>query len=376
MVVKTLGVLVLACLPVVAFAQDALTEQAKSPEPIPLNETPDQALPNYVPLGDKPSGTLELTCSTITEPLLKRWSQDFQAIYPDVTVNIRSTQYSFDIVRGSSSPQFGFLFESTGDASNFSDPTIPENNWPVLVAIDQLDIIVHEKNPVPKLHANQLAWIYSEQGGSWDVLGQSLARKPYRLLDHPRLDTWKQLGAHAPPLVSAPLHVYAREQTADDSDFLELQTVGVPSYLFAATIERPRHPRDDVNVVPSAAAMVEAVAEDPQAIGYVSHSVKPTGVRAVPLEGNPVDLPNIYQPEDGPHVVNLPLLARPVYLWISPSYVTPRTPAEQEFLKFILSQEGQKTVADLRFFPLPADVAAKQLPTAINTPKPRRRMTR
>ena len=116
--------------------------------------------------------------------------------------------------------------------------------------------------------------------------------------------------------------------------------------------------------------MVRAVANDRFAIGYVSHSVDLSVIRAVPVEGHPVELTGRQRPKDEPYHVELPVLARPVFLWVTLSDDPARTPAQQEFLKFILSHNGQKVVADNRFFPLPADLAGKQLKTALKTPEP------
>lgn len=380
--------LAVACLPSMAFAQDETQGPAKPAGSIALRETVDKALPQYVPQAEKPSGTIAITCSPLTRPLMNQWATAFRAISPNVKFKIESARYSFNIVRNDGyreEPEFGFLFESSGYVDGVLDPNRGKNCWPVIVALDQLEIIVHATNPIKKLDADQLAWIYSNQGdGRGDLYKNMIqdsfsgdattrkkkARHADELLNHPRIDRWAQLGNHAPAIALDRLKIFAREQTDCDSDFLELRTVGFPIYGVGTTIIFPRMPRDDVRRITNASAMVRAVAKDKAGIGYVSHSVNLNGVRTVKIEGEPIELTGRQRPKDEPYHVELPVLARPVFLWVTLNDDPARTPAQQEFLKFILSHNGQKVVADNRFFPLPADLAGKQLKTAIKTPEP------
>jgi phosphate transport system substrate-binding protein len=52
-------------------------------------------------------------------------------------------------------------------------------------------------------------------------------------------------------------------------------------------------------------------------------------------------------------------LRRDLYLYIDKSPKTPLPAAAQEFLTFIISQEGQEAVMKAGFFPLPPAQAAK-----------------
>jgi len=364
-------------------------------EPQPIGVL-DDALPRYVPLEDEVSGTIHVTCSAITGNLVQRWAADFRAIYPRAKVEVKRSEYSMWIAH-SISPirdEFGILHESpeTIHRSRSLDRRRGEKSWPVVVGSDKLEIIVHRNNPIEKLHVDQLAWIFSKQGESvearfeeqrkaqgWEVrrakperpAAENLERSQAEILDHPQIEQWNQLRIDPPwALAAAKIHLYGRERTTDDSSFLEIRTVGPPIYLYGAPWYRPRLPRDDVRKVDSAEAMVEAVANDPNGIGYVSRAMDLTGVRAVPVEGARRKGFSRRQQEapPDPGQFESAALARPVVLWIASSDDEPRTPLQTEFLRYILSREGQSVVRNSSFAPLPAILAAEQLEAALKTP--------
>lgn len=379
--------LLLVALPTVTFAEDEGSTKEKLEETVELNATLDQALPKYVPLAKKPSGTFEVHCSPLTIALFKQWGQRFEKIYPNVNVNITQAVTNSDLATNIGrfrEDVFGTAFESSGFLQGVRDTSSRYHSWPVIVAFDQLEVIVHPENPMQKFRPNQLAWIYSTQGEghTWHeeriqeaFSGDAAERKKkahaaHLRLEHPVIYNWEELLETPRQGVASPIHIYSREPYNDDARFLELRTVGYPEYSIGSLTYAPRLPRDDLHVVRNAAAMVRAVANDRFAIGYVSHSVDLSVIRAVPVEGHPVELTGWRRPKDEPYHVELPVLARPVFLWVTLSDDPARTPAQQEFLKFILSHNGQKVVADNRFFPLPADLAGKQLKTALKTPEP------
>lgn len=376
--------LLLVALPTVTFAEDEGSTKEKLEETVELNATLDQTLPKYVPLAEKTSGTFEVHCSPITIALVKQWARAFEAIYPQVHVKVERVNYTNDhslsIINEPSNEIFACVCESSGIVAVALDKEYHESNWPVIVALDQLEIIVHPKNATKKLHANQLAWIYTEPGHVPRISIEEQIQSLYQvdvnapdqegleLLLHPCIDRWEEVNPTNPPSVGIPMHLYSRYTFEVDFTFLALRTAGYPSTN--AHLKGQRHGRDDLRIVDDAAAMVRAVADDPLALGFVSHSVDLSRVHTVTVEGDPVDISGLQNHQKEPFDVELPLMARPIFLWVAPSNNPERTSAKQEFLKFILSQDGQKVVADHRFFPLPADLAAKQLKPALKTPEP------
>lgn len=382
------------------LSQEGASE--KSPqtraEPQPVGIL-DDALPRYVALEEEVSGKICVICSSVTERLLRNWAAEFGAIYPEVQVEVDASERLEWIRYGLYSPEdeFGILQEAADTIFGSVDEGMGEKSWPVVVGGDKLEIIVHRNNPIEKLHVDQLAWIYSKQGESlearfeeqrkaqgWEVrraepdrpAAENTERSKAEILDHPQIDQWNQLRIDPPwALAAAKIHLYGRERTTDDSSFLEIRTVGPPIYLYGAPWYRPRMPRDDIQNVETRAEMIEAVAKDPNGIGYVSRAMDLTGVRAVPVEGarRKSYFRRQQVPPPDPGQFESAALARPVVLWIASSDDEPRTPLQTEFLRYILSREGQAVVRNSRFAPLPATLAAKQLEAALKTPPPKPR---
>jgi len=105
--------------------------------------------------------------------------------------------------------------------------------------------------------------------------------------------------------------------------------------------------------------VVQGVTEDRYAIGYSGIGYRTSGVHALPLsfkEGEP------YKEAEMENVLNGSYpLARFLYIYINKKPGQPLDPLVREFVKFILSKEGQAVVVKDGFMPLPASVVEKEL---------------
>ncbi|MCA9422895.1 MAG: substrate-binding domain-containing protein, partial [Nitrospira sp.] len=104
-------------------------------------------------------------------------------------------------------------------------------------------------------------------------------------------------------------------------------------------------------VQPGAASVVNAIMNDPYAVGYSgigyrTNSVKPLHVAS--LEGEPFVQPTFESASNGSYP-----LRRVLYLYVNEPPNTKHTPHLSEVIKFALSMEGQQVVAKSGFFPLP-----------------------
>ena len=96
---------------------------------------------------------------------------------------------------------------------------------------------------------------------------------------------------------------------------------------------------------------MESVANDPSGIGYSGIGWKTSQVRTVPLgatAGNFVE-PTYKNSLDGTYP-----LARFLYIYVNQKPGQPLDPLTGEFIKYVLSHEGQEAVVQAKFFPLPA----------------------
>jgi len=115
----------------------------------------------------------------------------------------------------------------------------------------------------------------------------------------------------------------------------------------------------NVKAVDDQFALVEAAAMDASGIAYgpIQHSVRM--VKAVPIvdfNGVTPILPTVENVLNGKYP-----LARFLYIYLNLRPGQPADPLVKEFMRFVLSRQGQSDVANFGAIPLPADLAAINL---------------
>lgn len=181
------------------------------------------------------------------------------------------------------------------------------------VARDGLSVIVNPANPVGKLTINQLSDIYT--GKTTD---------------------WKQVGGEDEKMVvlsrdkSSGSHVFFLEHVLREGDANRTEEYGKPVLMLL-----------------SSQAIANEVAENPGAIGYVGMGyVDEARHKAVAVAANQNSL---YVEPTPANVVNGAYpIARPLYFY------TPSKPegTVKDFVDFVLSDDGQRIVAQLYFVPI------------------------
>ncbi len=114
--------------------------------------------------------------------------------------------------------------------------------------------------------------------------------------------------------------------------------------------------KDSVKEQPGSSAVVQGVATDKFAIGYSGIGYKTADVRAVPLgkkEGDCVEA-TAEQAYAGKYP-----LARFLYIYTNRDPNRPIDPLRAEFVKYVLSKQGQQVVVKDGYFPITAGVAEK-----------------
>jgi phosphate transport system substrate-binding protein len=114
-----------------------------------------------------------------------------------------------------------------------------------------------------------------------------------------------------------------------------------------------------VNEQPGSASVVQSVATGLNAIGYSGIGYKTSGVRAVPLarkEGADYVEATTANAINGTYP-----LSRVLYVYVNKAPNKPLTPMALEFLKMVLSKQGQEVVVKDGYIPLPAAAAEKEL---------------
>ena len=171
----------------------------------------------------------------------------------------------------------------------------------IAIAFDMIIPIVHPSNPVSKLTLHQLKAIYE---GS--------------------VKNWSDVGGNNETIV-----VISRDSSSGTFEVWE------------SKVMKHVEVRKDALLQASNGAIVQAVSQNPKAIGYVGYGYLSEKVK--PLYVNNVE-PTIDNGKKGIYPI-----ARKLYMYVN-EIKTPK-PA-QDFIDFILSEEGQVIVKEAGFIPV------------------------
>ncbi|MDG2123149.1 MAG: phosphate ABC transporter substrate-binding protein [Verrucomicrobiales bacterium] len=290
----------------------------------------DPKLPTYKQTSGV-SGTLNSVGSDTLNNLMALWSESFRAVYPNVTFQVEGKGSSTAppaLVEGTSQigPMSRAMKNEEIDAFQKKFGYKPTN---VSVAIDSLAVFVHKDNPVEGLTLQQVDGIFSST--------QKLGGK--------ELKTWGDIGLKG-AWASRPASLYGRNSASGTYGYFQKVALGKGDY------------KSSVKEQPGSSAVVQGIGSDKYGVGYSGIGYLTSGVRALPLgteEGKFFEA-NMANCLNG----NYPL-ARSLYIYANKKPGEPVDKLTLEFLKFVLSKEGQEIVVKDGYFPLPAEVAAQMV---------------
>ncbi len=201
----------------------------------------------------------------------------------------------------------------------------------IKTSLDALAVYVNKDNPIKGLSFPQIDAIFSK------------TRKGGYKTD---VTTWGQLGLTG-DWATRPMSLYGRNSASGTYGYFKEHALFKGDY------------KNEVKEQPGSASVVHGATEDRYAIGYSGIGYRTSGVRALPLsfkEGEP------YKEAEMENVLNGSYpLARFLYVYINKQPGKPLDPLVGEFVKFILSKEGQEVVIKDGYMPLPASVVDAEL---------------
>jgi phosphate transport system substrate-binding protein len=271
-------------------------------------------LPSYVPVTGLSGKVISVGASTTTN-LVARAASEFRRMYPGVNLQVTA---------GLTSIGPPALVEGKADVVPMSRPLLPEEiesfrakhgyaPTEIKVAADALAIYVEKRNPVEGLTLAQLDGIFSRT----------------RRRGGPAIETWGQVGLTGEWAGRAiPLYGYG-------------PTDGVHQVFRQAVLAGGEY-RLSLQVVPAGSLIVQDVAADPAAIGCASIFFASRRTRAVPLAGEDG---RFYAPTDENVRSRQYPLTRFITICVNKPPGRPLAPATAEFLRYLLSPEGQQIVA-------------------------------
>jgi phosphate transport system substrate-binding protein len=297
-----------------------------------MAEEDSQSLPEYERVSGV-SGNLSSIGSDTLANLMTLWTEAFKREYPNVNIQVQAAGSSTAppaLTEGTSN--FGPMSRAMKDkeieafeARHGYKPTA------IRVAIDALAVYVHKDNPLQSLTIPQVDAIFS------------VTRRCGEEAD---FNTWGQLGLTG-SWQDRPIQLYGRNSVSGTYGYFK--QVALCSGDFKNT----------VNEQPGSASVVQAVSTSLNGIGYSGIGYVTSGVKALPLaefegaEAVPAT-PEAALSGDYP-------LSRYLYVYVNKKPGTPLSPLEQEFLKLVLSREGQEVVGKDGYVPLSARLVAREL---------------
>ncbi len=279
------------------------------------------------------SGNLSSVGSDTLANLMTLWAEEYKRTYPNVNIQIQAA--------GSSTAPPA-LTEGTANLGPMSrkmkDKELEafENRFgykpvAVPVAIDALAVFVHKDNPIKGLSIEQVDAIFSSTrkcGAPGDV------------------KKWGDLGLTG-SWANRDIQLYGRNSVSGTYGYFKKKALCKGDY------------KNNVNEQPGSASVVQSVSTSINAIGYSGMGYKTSSVRAVPLakrEGQPY-----YEANNDNAISGKFPLSRFLYVYVNKKPNQPLQPLEREFIKMVMSKQGQEVVVKDGYVPLPAAVAEKTL---------------
>jgi phosphate transport system substrate-binding protein len=278
-------------------------------------------------------GTLNAAGSDTMLELQTLMAEEFRKLYPQVKIQVEG--------KGSSTAPPA-LIEGTVQLGNMSrkmknrevDAFEEAFGYEPLrfdVALDTLAVFVNKDNPIESLTIDQVDAIFSKTHKCGAVSDISI---------------WGQLGLKG-TWASAPISLYGRNAASGTYGYFKEHAMCKGDY------------KDSVKEQPGSASVVQGIEKDPYGVGYSGIGYMTSGVRAVPLSRADGQDPVAASSENAANG-SYPL-ARFLHVYVNKAPNKPLDRLTTEYLRFMLSAEGQRIVVKAGFDPLDAGTAARQL---------------
>lgn len=294
----------------------------------------DIALPAYVKTSGV-SGNLSSVGSDTLANLMTLWAEGFKRFYPNVKLQIQAAGSSTAppaLTEGTSN--LGPMSRKMKDKELAGfEARYGYKPTAVAVAIDALAVFVHKDNPVAGLSLQDVDGIFS----STRKCG---ARQS--------IDTWGKVGLTG-TWKNRSIQLFGRNSVSGTYGYFKEKSLCKGDY------------RNSVNEQPGSASVVQSVATAINGIGYSGIGYKTASVRAVPLSKKPGGTPVAATAENA--LTGEYPLSRYLYVYVNKAPNKPLAPLDREFLKLVLSKEGQEVVVKDGYIPLPSKVVSKQFET-------------
>ncbi len=261
------------------------------------------------------AGSITVKGSDTLVILAQKWAEVYMGKHPDVKIQVNG---------GGSGIGFAALQNGTTDIADASRPIMSSEIARCIqfsgkkpreykVAMDGLSIYVNAANPLTEMSLEQLKDIFTG-----------------------KTKNWKELGG-----ADGPITVYSRENSSGTYAFLKEHVLKGQDYVSSA------------QTMPGTAALVQAVSRDRNGIGY-GGTAYGHGVKALKIKKTS-DSPAVEANEETVLSGKYPI-ARYLFNYLNPDKDKGEIAA---YLNWIRSDEGQRIVKDVGYYPLPDNLREK-----------------
>jgi phosphate transport system substrate-binding protein len=255
------------------------------------------------------AGTITVKGSDTLVILAQKWAELYMSKHPGVKIQVTG---------GGSGIGFAALQNNTTDIADASRPIKAAERAACIkssgkspreykVALDGLSVYVHPDNPLNDLTVDQLEQIFTGKARNWKALGGG----------------------------DAPITVYSRENSSGTYEFFKEHILKGKDFTSSA------------QTMPGTAALLQAVSRDKNGVGYggaaYGHGAKALKIKKTSEE------PAVEPTEENVISGKYPIW-RYLFNYLSPDKDKGEIAA---YLNWIRSDEGQKVVKDVGYYPLP-----------------------
>ncbi len=280
------------------------------------------------------SGNINSIGSDTLNNLMAYWVEGFNKKYPNVKIQVEgkgSTTAPPALIEGTS--QLGPMSrEMKNEEMDKFEKKFGYKPTKVAVAIDTLAVFVHKNNPLKSITMQQVDAIFSK------------TRKGGHATD---IKTWGELGLTG-EAAGKPLSLYGRNSASGTYGYFKEHALFKGDY------------KDTVKEQPGSSSVVQSVGSDKYAMGYSGIGYATSGVRALPLADEKKNGGQAFPATYENALSGKYPMSRYLYVYINKDPKKPLDPLTREFLKFVLSKEGQEIVVKDGFLPLTAKMEAEQ----------------
>lgn len=258
------------------------------------------------------AGTITAKGSDTLVVLAQKWAEVYMAKTPGTTIQVNG---------GGSGTGFAALQNKATDLANASRKikgkeieacvkAFGKRPTEYKVCLDGLSVYVSKDNPVKELSVNQLDDIFSG-----------------------KVKNWKQVGGE-----DAPITVYSRENSSGTYEFFKENVLKGKDFVSSA------------QTMPGTAAVLQAVAKDKNGIGY-GGAAYGEGAKHLAIKAD--DASPAIEPTEENVIKGVYPIWRYLYIYVNPALDKGEVAT---YLSWIRSDEGQKVVKDVGYFPLPKNL--------------------